>query len=154
MPSSRGTRRLWRQDVLLHTDNILFHKEKFYSPVAAHDLPGRFPSAIAGSSALGIKSLALVLYFWAQMSEPKVAELLRSVGVHILRWTGVEPPDQRPGALPRCEKQALDQAGLASSPWQHLDDTSTRGQRAERVLPTSSAIRSIRPTLRRLPRTA
>ena len=59
------------------------------------------------------------------MREPKVAELLRNVGLQISAGqvsnllikdhTGFHE-----------EKAALYQAGLARSPWQHLDDTSTR----------------------------
>ena len=42
------------------------------------------PKATTDSSALD-KSLALVFYYGARMSEPKVAELLRSVGVQIFQ---------------------------------------------------------------------
>src|SRR4029077_11419630 len=73
----------------------------------------------------GIKSLALVFYYGAQMSEPKVVELLRSVGVRISdgQMSNLLIKDQ---AAFHAEKDALYEAGLASSPWQHLDDTSTR----------------------------
>jgi hypothetical protein len=59
------------------------------------------------------------------MSEPKVAELLRSVGVQISdgQVSNLLIKDQ---TAFHAEKDALYQAGLASSPWQHLDDTSTR----------------------------
>src|SRR5438093_1714735 len=59
------------------------------------------------------------------MSEPKVAELLRSVGVQISdgQVSNLLIKDQ---TAFHGEKDALYQAGLASSPWQHLDDTSTR----------------------------
>ena len=81
--------------------------------------------ATSGQFGPGIKSLALALYFGAQMSEPKVAELLRSVGVQISdgQVSNLLIKDQ---AAFHAEKDALYQAGLASSPWQHLDDTSTR----------------------------
>ncbi len=59
------------------------------------------------------------------MSEPKVAELLRSVGVQVSdgQVSNLLSKGQAPF---HAEKAALYQAGLASSPWQHLDDTSTR----------------------------
>jgi hypothetical protein len=59
------------------------------------------------------------------MSEPKVAELLRSVGVQISdgHISNLLIKDQ---VAFHAEKDALYRAGLASSPWQHLDDTSTR----------------------------
>jgi len=113
------------QDVLLRTDNVLFQKEKFYSPSQHTTYLASLPQGYSGQFGPGIKSLALVLYFGAQMSEPKVAELLRSVGVQISdgQVSNLLIKGQAPF---HAEKEALYQAGLASSPWQHLDDTSTR----------------------------
>ena len=113
------------QDVIFRTDNILFHKEKFYSPSQHTTFLAFLPQGYRGQFGPGIKSLALVLYCGAQMSEPKVAELLRSVGVQISdgEVSNLLIKDQ---AAFHAEKDALYQAGLASSPWQHLDDTSTR----------------------------
>jgi hypothetical protein len=88
------------QDVIFRTDNVLFQKEKFYSPSQHTTSLASLPQGYSGQFGPGIKSLVLVLYFGAQMSEPKVAELF-GVGGADLRWTGVEPPDQRPGSLPR-----------------------------------------------------
>jgi len=67
----------------------------------------------------------LVFYYGAQMSEPKVAELLRSVGVQISDGQ-VSNLLIKDHTVFHAEKAALYQTGLASSPWQHLDDTSTR----------------------------
>jgi len=113
------------QDVLFRTDNVLFRKEKFYSPSQHTTYVASLPPGYRGQFGPGIKSLALVLYFGAQMSEPKVAELLRSVGVQISdgQVSNLLIKGQAPF---HTEKDALYQAGLASSPWQHLDDTSTR----------------------------
>ena len=113
------------QDVIFRTDNVLFHKEKFYSPSQHQTSLASLPPGYSGQFGPGIKSLALVLYFGAQMSEPKVAELLRSVGVQISdgQVSNLLIKDQ---TAFHGEKEALYQAGLASSPWQHLDDTSTR----------------------------
>src|SRR5438270_7430621 len=113
------------QDVLLRTDNVLFQKEKFYSPSQHTTYLASLPQGYSGQFGPGIKSLALVLYFGAQMSEPKVAERLRSVGVQLSdgQVSNLLIKGQAPF---HAEKEALYQAGLASSPWQHLDDTSTR----------------------------
>jgi hypothetical protein len=113
------------QDVIFRTDNVLFHKEKFYSPSQPQTSLASLPQGYSGQFGPGIKSLGLALYFGAQMSEPKVAELLRSVGVRISdgQVSNLLIKDQ---ALFHAEKDALSQAGLASSPWQHLDDTRTR----------------------------
>jgi len=113
------------QDVIFRTDNVLFHKEKFYSPSQHQTFLASLPPGYRGQCGPGLKSLALVFYFGAQMSEPKVAELLRSVGIQISdgQVSNLLIKDQ---TAFHGEKDALYQAGLASSPWQHLDDTSTR----------------------------
>src|SRR6516225_409097 len=113
------------QDVIFRTDNILFHKEKFYSPSQHQTSLASLPPGYRGQFGPGLKSLALVLYFGAQMSEPKVAELLRSVGVQISdgQVSNLLIKDQ---TAFHAEKDALSKAGLAISPWQNLDDTSTR----------------------------
>jgi hypothetical protein len=113
------------QDVLFRTDNGLFRKEKFYSPSQHTTYMASLPPGYCGQFGPGLKSLALVFYYGAQMSEPKVAELLRSVGIRISdgQVSNLLIKDQ---AAFHAEKDALYEAGLASSPWQHLDDTSTR----------------------------
>src|SRR5215470_2955335 len=113
------------QDVIFRTDNVLFHKEKFYSPSQHQTYLAALPQGYSGQFGPGIKSLGLALYFGAQMSEPKVAELLRSVGVQISDGQ-VSNMLIKDHTVFHAEKAALYQAGLASSPWQHLDDTSTR----------------------------
>src|SRR5919109_1799994 len=113
------------QDVIFRTDNVLFHKEKFYSPSQHQTYLASLPQGYCGHFGPGLKSLALVFYFGAQMSEPNVAELLRGVGIQISagQVSNLLIKDQ---AAFHTEKDAVYQAGLASSPWQHLDDTSTR----------------------------
>src|SRR5207247_10615927 len=100
------------QDVIFRTDNVLFHKEKFYSPSQHQTYLASLPPGYRGQFGPGLKSLALVFYFGAQMSEPKVAELLRSVGVQVSAGevSNLLIKDQTafPGA-----KDARQQAGLA-----------------------------------------
>ncbi len=113
------------QDVIFHTDNVLFHKEKFYSPSQHTTYLASLPEGYHGQFGPGVKSLVLALYYGAQMSEPKVAELLRNVGIQISAGQ-VSNLLIKDHTVFHEEKDALYQAGLASSPWQHLDDTSTR----------------------------
>jgi hypothetical protein len=63
------------QAVVFRTDNVLFHKEKFYSPSQHRTSLASLPQGSNGQFGPGSKSLALVCYSGAQMSEPKVAEL-------------------------------------------------------------------------------
>ena len=113
------------QDVIFRTDNVVFHKEKFYSPSQHQTFLASLPPGYHGQFGPGIKSLVLALYFGAQMSEPKVVELLNNVGIAISAGQVSNLVIKDQGVF-HAEKDSLYQAGVASSPWQHLDDTSTR----------------------------
>src|SRR5437764_8150525 len=59
------------------------------------------------------------------MSEPKILELLETVGMHISagQLSDFLIKDHKPF---HAESEAVVRAGLASSPWHHLDSTGTR----------------------------
>ena len=67
----------------------------------------------------------LALYYAAGMSEPKLLELLHTVGMHMSagQLSDFLIKDQEQF---HSESAAVVQAGLRSSPWQHLDSTGTR----------------------------
>ncbi len=113
------------QDVILRTDNVLFRKEKFYSPGEGRIYLAPLPGGYEGEFGPGIESLVITLYFGSNMSEPKIAELLHSMGVQISDGEVSNLLIKEQGAFHE-EKDALFEAGLASSPWQHLDQTGTR----------------------------
>ena len=113
------------QDVVLHTANVLFHKEKYYSPSARRTYLAALPPGYTGQFGPGIKALALVQYFACNMAEPKILEFFANVGIQLSagelsNWLIKDWPDLH------AEKAAIYVAGLRSSPWQHLDDTATR----------------------------
>jgi hypothetical protein len=113
------------QDVIFKTDNVLFHKERYYSRAERRSYLAETPCGYEGQFGPGIKSLAIVLYFGSNMTEPKIAELLRSIGVEISDGEVSNLLIKEKGAFHE-EKDALFEAGLASTPWQHLDQTGTR----------------------------
>jgi len=113
------------QDVIFQTDNVCFHKEKFYSPSQHQSYLAPLPPGYTGQFGPGIKALSIVLAFGANVSEPKILDLFRNVGVQIsdgeLSNLLIHHQDQF-----HTEKAAVVEAGLGSGPWQHLDQTSTR----------------------------
>jgi hypothetical protein len=113
------------QDIKIETDTIRFHKAKYYSPEAGKTYLAELPPGYEGEFGPGVKSLAIVLYFSANLSEPKIEELFAHAGLHISagQLSNFLIKDQHSF---HAEKDALYLAGLHSSPWQHLDDTSTR----------------------------
>jgi hypothetical protein len=113
------------QDVVIRTDNVRFRKEVFYSASARASHRAPLPAGYGGQFGPGLKALVLVLYFAGQMSEPKIAELLGDVGVLISAGEVSNLLVKGRDAF-HAEAAAVREAGLASGPWQHLDDTATR----------------------------
>lgn len=113
------------QDVVFRTDNVCFHKEKYYAPSTDKTYLAELPRGYAGQFGPGIKALTATLYFGGRMSEPKILELYENVGVQIsageLSNMLIKGQDTF-----HAEKDAVYEAGLRSSVWQHTDDTRTR----------------------------
>jgi hypothetical protein len=113
------------QDIRIQTDNVRFRKEKYYSAAKGKTYLAELPAGYKGQFGPGVKSLAVVLYFAVNTSEPKIQEFFDHVGVPI-------SPGELSNLLIKdqdgfhAEKDAVYEAGLRSSPWQHIDDTGTR----------------------------
>jgi hypothetical protein len=113
------------QDVVFGTDNVCFHKEKYYAASTGKTYLAELPRGYAGQFGPGIKALTLTLYFGAGMSEPKILELYAYAGVQISKGELSQLLIKGQEAF-HAEKEAVYEAGLRSSPWQHTDDTGTR----------------------------
>ena len=123
--SFKGYEEVVIQDILLSADNVRFWKEKWYSPSHHQTYLAALPAGYEGQFGPGIKSLVPTLYFGGQMTEPKILEFLGYAGIQI-------SPGQISGMLTKgqdefhAENEAVCEAGLQSSPEQHVDDTPTR----------------------------
>ncbi|MTJ10811.1 transposase [Anabaena sp. UHCC 0204] len=113
------------QDIILTTDNVLFRKEKYYSPLEKKTYLAELPSGYEGEFGPGIKTLVISLYYGGNMTQGKLLEFLEDIGISmsagylsnllIKNHTGFE-----------SEKTEVYSAGLESSPWQHFDQTAAR----------------------------
>lgn len=113
------------QDLIFRTDNVLFHKEKFYSPSEQKTYLAEMPRGYQGQFGPQLKAFVWVQYFAAQVSEPKIVELLASAGIIISEAAVSNLLIKQQKSLDE-EKAEIVRAGLASSPWQQTDDTGTR----------------------------
>jgi hypothetical protein len=113
------------QDIEFRTENIKFRKEKYYSPSQKQTYLASLPAGYKGQFGPGVKAWVLTLYYAGGMSEPKILELLQTVGMSISagQLSDFLIKDQEQF---HAESAKVLQAGLASSPWQHLDSTTTR----------------------------
>jgi uncharacterized small protein (DUF1192 family) len=112
------------QDIEFRTHNVTFRKEKYYSPSKKRTYLAELPTGYTGQFGPGVKAWVLALYYAAGMSEPKILDLLQTVGMFISsgQLSDLLIQDQEQF---HAESTAVVQAGLASSPWQHLDSTGT-----------------------------
>jgi len=122
----KGSAEFVVQDVALRTDTVLFRCARWYAASTRRSYQAPLPEGYAEGEhdGPGLKALALQLYYQGQMSEPKILEVLRSVGIVLSAAHLATLLIQQP--LFAAEYEAIARAGLASSRCQHVDDTSTR----------------------------
>jgi len=113
------------QDLVLRTDTVRFEREVWYSPSLKRSYRAPLPAGYTGQFGPGLKALALALAYGANVSEAKLLELFRQAGVVVSSGWLATLLSGDPAEL-AAEARAVEQAGLASSPWQHTDTTGTR----------------------------
>ena len=113
------------QDILLRTDNILYHKQKYYATSTRKTYLAELPRGYEGQFGPGIKALTLAFYYGIGTSEPKILEFFENVGIHISAGEISNLLIKKQESF-HAENDAVYEAGLQSSPWQQTDDTLTR----------------------------
>ena len=112
------------QELVIRTDNVKFRKEKYYAASTGKTYLAPLPQGYGGEFGPNLKSACVLFSHLCNMTEPKIADLLANIGILIsdgqisnLLRSGHEQL--------QAEKEAIVEAGLSSSPWQHMDDTGT-----------------------------
>jgi regulator of replication initiation timing len=113
------------QDITLAADNVLFRKQKYYSPSKGKTYLAELPDGYEGEFGPGIKALVISLYYGGNMTQGKLLEFLEDIGIsmsagHLSNLLIKNHPGFE------SEKSEIYEAGLASSPWQHFDQTGAR----------------------------
>jgi hypothetical protein len=113
------------QDLVLRTDTVAFVQEVWYSPAERRSYRARRPAGYEGTFGPHLKALVLTLAYAGGMSETKILELVQSSGIAISAGTLSTLLTEGRAAFADEARDVL-RAGLASTPYQHLDDTGTR----------------------------
>lgn len=113
------------QDITLTTDKVLFRKQKYYSPSEGKTYLAELPLGYEGEFGPGVKALIISLYYGSNMTQGKVLEFLEDIGIsmsagHLSNLLIKNHEDFE------TEKTEVYLSGLASSPWQHFDQTGAR----------------------------
>jgi len=113
------------QDILLKTDNVLFRKQKYYSPSSGKTYLAPLPTGYEGEFGPGIKALVMSLYYGGNMTQGKLLEFLSDIGISMSAGYLSNLLIKNPSAF-EVEYKEVYSEGLASSPWQHFDQTGAR----------------------------
>lgn len=113
------------QDIVIRTDNVLFKKQIFYSPGLKKTFIAPFPPGYDGEFGPGVKPMVLTLHHELYMTEPAIVTFLLNCGIFISAATVSRMLTDNNEVFHR-EKEEIMQAGLASTQYQHSDDTGAR----------------------------
>jgi hypothetical protein len=113
------------QDLRLVPDIVAFHRETWYSAAMGRTYTAPLPPGYHGAFGPHIRSLAVTLAHVTLVSEPQIHQLVTTAGIQVATGTIHAWVAHLPAAL-HAERDAVLHAGLASSPWQQIDDTPTR----------------------------
>jgi hypothetical protein len=113
------------QDLVLRTDTVAFELAVWYSPSKRKSYRARRPVGYEGTFGPHLRTLVLTLAYGGGMSERKILDLVQNTGIVISAGTVSNLLTDGRAAF-ETEARAVLKAGLASSPYQHIDDTSTR----------------------------
>ena len=121
----KGYEKVVVQDIRFEAYNTLFLKEKYYSPSLKKSYLAPLPPGFEGEFGPAIKSLAIKLSFDTNVTQPRILDLFGDADISISAGQLSNFLIKGHDAFHQ-EKDALYEAGLKSTPWHHIDDTSTR----------------------------
>jgi hypothetical protein len=121
----KGYEKVVVQEILITTDNVEYRKEIFYSPSEKRTYVGELPAGIVGEFGPGIRSLVCTLKYVANMSQPKIQELLENCGIVISQSTISRILINDETGFNQ-EKKDIFRAALECTPYHQIDDTTVR----------------------------
>jgi len=113
------------RDIIVEPWNTNYKREVFYSPSERKTYSGDLPDGVKGEFGPGIQTHVLNLYHVANVSEPKIHELLENMGILISIAT-ISRIITENNDLFHEEKSDIFKSGLNSTTYQQIDDTSAR----------------------------
>jgi len=121
----KGYQNVVVQEIVIKTDNVEYKKEIYYSKSQNKTYMGKLPPEIEGEFGPGVKSLVCTLKHVANVSEPKIQEFLDNFGIYISP-ASISRTLTKNNELFHQEKADIFLAGLLSTDYQQIDDTSSR----------------------------
>ncbi|MEK7152631.1 MAG: transposase [Chloroflexota bacterium] len=113
------------QDLVITTDVIELKRETYYSPSLKRTFTADVPAGYEGGFGPRMKAVAILLKTMGNMTESPITKVFESFGVAISK-SSVDRLLLKDKQSFHDEKQAIFTAGLASTSYQHIDDTAAR----------------------------
>jgi hypothetical protein len=113
------------QEVRIVTDNVRFLRKKYYSASMGKTYLAPLPDGYCGEYGPNVRTLCVMFSHLCHMTEPKIGEWFANMGILISAGQISNFLTEGHEAFHQ-EKEEIVEAGLSSSPWQHIDDTGTR----------------------------
>lgn len=113
------------QEITIKTKNTLYLKEVYYSPSQHKNYTAELPKGVEGEFGHGVKSLIITMKHAANVSEPKIHEFLKNVGILISPAT-ISRILTKNLEIFHKEKADIFRAGLESTRYQQIDDTGAK----------------------------
>ncbi len=121
----KGHRSVIIRDIVIKPLNTCYMKEVFYSPSEGKTYSGKLPKGVKGEFGPQLRTQVLMLYHVANVSEPKIHELLENMDIFMSKAT-ISRILTKDKEIFHKEKDEIFQAGLNSTRYQQIDDTSAR----------------------------
>ena len=123
----KGYRSFIVQEIKIETDNVEYKREVYYSKSEKKTYMANLPANVKGEYGSGIKSLVLTQKHVCNMSEPKIEEFFDNFGIYISQPTISRMLTKGEDIeIFHQEKAEIFKAGLSSTIYQQIDDTTTR----------------------------
>ena len=121
----KGCRPVIVQDLIIHTDNIRFERETYYSPSLKKTFVGDLPKGYEGEFGPGVKAYILSSHYESNMTESAIVNTLHTHGIFISACTVSRMLTDHKEAYHQ-EKQEIVKEGMASPSPKQMDDTGAR----------------------------
>lgn len=112
------------QELVLQRETILFRRERYEAVSTGRTYTAPLPPGYAGAFGPNLRASAVYLYYEANVSQPLLHRFFTSLGLRLSRGYLGQLLTEQPSFA--AEAVAIGEAGLASSPYAHLDVTPTR----------------------------
>ncbi len=123
----RGYREVTIQNIVFKTDTVLYRLERLYSASTGKLYEAQLPGRLGGQSyGKELEAFAVMLYYELRVPQEKILKLLQSQGIVISAGKISHLLSQQYLEEFTTERDEVLKAGLASTTYQHIDDTGMR----------------------------